>query len=56
MVYPGKEAHTLEEGIEWLIAQKERITQIKRNSLKKAEQYLPEYSVPKIIECIQSHR
>lgn len=56
VVYPGKEAHTLEEGIEWLIAQKERITQIKRNSLKKAEQYLPEYSVPKIIECIQSHR
>lgn len=56
VVYPGKEARTLEEGIQWLIANKARITQIKRNSLKKAERYLPEYSVPQIIACIQSHR
>ena len=52
VIYPGEEADTLKEAIMWIINQKDRMPEIKRNSRRRAETYLPEKSLLLIISKI----
>ena len=53
IIYPSQLALNLEEGIEWLIQQQDRIIEIRKNCLKSAEYYLPDKHIQRILNLIE---
>ena len=56
IIYPNDEIKTLDEAILWSIEETEAFTGMKKNCLKKAEEYQPEKHIEQIIEFISGFR
>lgn len=54
LIYPSELAQNLEDGIYWLIEQKDRILKIKKNCIQSANVYKPDRNIKKIINFIES--